>query len=208
VIRGLLLDLDDTLYDRSAAFDAWADGLATTQLGRTLDPAEREDLIAFDRGGHRSRARFAEDARRLGLSIDPEKFPFELADHVVPEAGVRDTIAELARTLRVAIVTNGGAAQRVKLARVGLDSIVRTVMVSGELGIAKPDLRIFQRALGWSELSAGELLFVGDQPVIDLAPAASLGMATAWRVRGPWPDELAPPTYKITSIDQLREICA
>jgi HAD superfamily hydrolase (TIGR01509 family) len=208
MFRGLFLDLDDTLYDRSAAFDAWAEGLATIQLGRRLDPAEREDLLALDRRGQRSRARFAEDARRLGLTIDPERFPYELAEHIVPEPGVCETITELARTRRVAIVTNGGDAQRLKLHRIGLASVVSMVLVSGELGFAKPDARIFQRALAWSELPASDVLFVGDQPAIDLAPAAALGMATAWRVRGSWPSELAAPTHRVTTITELREICA
>jgi putative hydrolase of the HAD superfamily len=208
VFRGLLLDLDDTLFDRGIAFDTWCDGIAQAQLGRVLQASEREALHAFDRGGHRSRCYFADDARQLGLVVDPARFPLELASQVTPEVGVVEVISELARTRRVAIVTNGGAAQRAKLERIGLDKIVRTVLVSEELGIAKPDARIFQRALAWSELRPEEILFVGDEPVIDLAPAASLGMATAWRARPlrSWPRELAPPTYKLTSIEQLREI--
>jgi len=208
VFRGLLLDLDDTLFDRAAAFAAWAGGLAEVQLGRALDPAELDDLIAVDRGGRRSRRRFAEDARLLGLAVDPEAFPFQLAEHVVPEPGVRETIEALASNRRIAIVTNGGAAQRVKLARIGLDSIVRMVLVSDEIGIAKPSIEIFERALRWTELQAGDVLFVGDQPATDLAPAATLGMATGWRARrGGWPPELAPPTYTIERIEQLVELC-
>ena len=206
VFRGLLFDLDDTLFDRGAAFDAWSDGLAMVQLGRLLEPNERETLRALDRRGHRSRQRFAEDARLLGLAVDASLFPFQLADHIVPEPGVVETVTELARTRRIAIVTNGGAAQRLKLQRIGLDTIVRTVLVSEELGIAKPDARMFLHALKWSELPAADVIFVGDEPVVDLAPAASLGMATAWRVRGDWPAELAPPSFRIDSITALREI--
>ena len=207
VFRGLLLDLDDTLFDRGAAFEAWCDRIAQVQLGRALEPGERESLHGFDRRGHRSRHEFASDARQLGLTVDAARFPFELAEHVVPEAGVLEVISELARSRRVAIVTNGGGAQRIKLAQIGLASIVRMVLVSEEVGFAKPDARIFERALAWSELAPEEILFVGDEPVIDLAPAASLGMATAWRMRGAaWPAELAPPSYRLSSIAQLREL--
>jgi HAD superfamily hydrolase (TIGR01509 family) len=202
VFRGLLLDLDDTLFDRTAALHAWADAIA----GRALEPAEREALRRFDGRGHRSRERFAEDAKRLGLSVDPARFPFQLVEHIVPEPGVRDTLVELARSRRIAVVTNGGPAQRLKLQKLGLDTVIRTVLVSEELGFAKPDARMFQSAIKWSELAPHELLFVGDEPVIDLAPAASLGMATAWRERAEWPPELAPPSFQITAIDQLKEI--
>jgi HAD superfamily hydrolase (TIGR01509 family) len=201
--RGLLLDLDDTLFDRAAAFAAWADGMAHIQLGRPLDPVELADLISIDRRGHRSRRAFADDARRLGLAVDAEAFPFQLAEHVVAEPGLRETIEGLAHDRRVAIVTNGGAAQRSKLQRLGLASIVRTVFVSEELGIAKPNPEIFERALAWSELPARDVVFVGDMPAIDLVPAAALGMATAWRVRGEWPAELAGPTHRIHQITEL-----
>ena len=209
MVRGLLLDLDDTLYDRGAAFRAWTDEVAHTQLGRALELQELESLIAIDRRGHRPRAALAAEALALhGLRVDPDEFPFQLAAHIVPEPAVRETIAALARKLRIAIVTNGGAAQRTKLARIGLDRTVHAVFVSGELGFTKPDRRIFECALAWTELDAVDVVFVGDEPVIDLAPAAALGMATAWRARAEWPLELAPPTYRISCISELTEICA
>jgi HAD superfamily hydrolase (TIGR01509 family) len=208
VFRGLLLDLDDTLYDRRPAFVAWAEATARAQLGRGLAIEELDGLCAIDRRGHRSRAQFAGDARRLyGLAVDPDRFPFELAEHLVPEPGARETIAAIARTRRVAVVTNGGPAQRVKLAKVGLADVVHAVFVSHELGVAKPAPAMFERALRWSELPAADVLMVGDMPAIDLAPAAVLGMATAWRQRSEWPAELAPPAYVIRAVTQLAEIC-
>ncbi|MEO8698576.1 MAG: HAD family hydrolase [Kofleriaceae bacterium] len=194
----MLLDLDDTLFDRTAAFARWA-------RARGFDATA---LTAIDRRGHRARSEFAGDAARLGMTIDPERFPFELAEHVEPEPAVRETVEALARSHRVAIVTNGGGAQRVKLARLALDGIVHAVFVSSEVGSAKPDHAIFERALAWLELPAGEVLFVGDEPAIDLAPAAALGMATAWRVRSEWPVRQPPPTHTITSIPELEALCA
>ena len=208
VFRGLLLDLDDTLYDRGAAFRAWAVAVGHTQLGRSLEPAELAQLTALDGRGHRPRAQFAGEALALGLRVDPEAFPFQLAEHVVPEPGARETIEALGASRRIAIVTNGGAAQRTKLAKLGLARVAHAVFVSGELGIAKPDPAIFERALAWTELAACEVLFVGDEPAIDLAPAAALGMATAWRMRGAWPDALPPPGFCLGRIAELAEVCA
>ncbi len=119
-------------------------------------------------------------------------FPSELAVHVAPEAGVRATLEKLAADRRVAIVTNGGAAQRDKLQRAGLADVVEQVFISGELGIAKPAPAIFERALAWSAVQPSECLFVGDDPINDIAPAAALGMATAWLPRGPWVGERQP----------------
>ncbi|HEU0030169.1 MAG TPA: HAD family hydrolase [Kofleriaceae bacterium] len=209
-MRALLLDLDDTLYDRGAAFRAWADALARVQLGRVLADVEFAALADMDRRGHRSRAELALEAYALGLSIDPLAFPSQLAEHIVEEPGVRDTIGALARSRPVAIVTNGGPVQRLKLARIGLDRIVEQVFVSSELGHAKPDRAIFEQALAWTGEPAEHVLFVGDHPTIDLAPARELGMATAWRVRPgcEWPEDVPPPTYRLTRIAELAEVCA
>jgi putative hydrolase of the HAD superfamily len=199
-MRAVLLDLDDTLYDRGAAFESWARAKCAE-----LGDADLATLRRFDGRGHRPRADFAADARAI-LEVDPVRFSFELAEHLTPEPDVRDTLVELARTHRVAIVTNGGPAQRVKLAKLGIADIPHAIFVSGELGFAKPDPRVFTTALKWSEVAAADALFVGDEPLIDLAPAAALGMRTAWRVRADWPAHLASPTHRITRIAQLLEL--
>ena len=66
--------------------------------------------------------------------------------------------------------------------------------------------RIFERALRWSEYDASACLFVGDDPVNDLVPAAALGMATAWRARETWPVELAPPQFTLYALAELEAI--
>jgi putative hydrolase of the HAD superfamily len=202
-LRALLVDLDDTLFDRGAAFAAWLAG----RLGRTPEPGELAAWSELDRRGRRPRAEFAADAARRGLAVDPERFPFELAEHVQPEAGAREAVGRLAAWLRVGVVTNGGAAQRQKLARLGLEGIVHAVFVSAELGAAKPAAAIFERALRWTEAAPHEVLFVGDDPVVDLAPAAAHGMVAVWRVRGEWPRGLAPPAHRIHSVAALEALC-
>lgn len=203
--RAVLLDLDNTLFDRTAAMRAWAEAAACAELGRPLSEAEWELLLDLDGRGHRPRDEFARDAReRLGLHVDAFGFGHVLVRHITPEPGVSETIAQLAQTCRVAIVTNGGTAQRAKLKALGLDAHIHAAFVSAEVGSTKPALDIFERALRWTNSSPDAVLFVGDDPVIDLAPAASLGMATAWRMRDQaWPSELAPPTYRIQAIAEL-----
>ncbi|MEJ7604592.1 MAG: hypothetical protein WKG01_42460, partial [Kofleriaceae bacterium] len=132
MIRALLLDLDDTLFDRHAAFSAWADDLAWAQRGRSVSGDELRLLGELDARGQRSRRELANDAyARLGFVIDPNTFPAALAEHVMIEDGVARTITRLAEIMRVGIVTNGGAAQRRKLARIGLEEVVHAVFVSG-----------------------------------------------------------------------------
>jgi len=200
--RVFFFDLDDTLFDRTAALRGWV----TSQLG-SLDAAALAWVIELDDRGRRPRLHFAAGViERFGMHRTvcelASAFPSELAHHVEPEAGVRETVERLARDRRVAIVTNGGAAQRDKLQRAGLADVVEQVFVSGELGIAKPASGIFECALAWSEAAPGECLFVGDDPINDISPSAALGMATAWLPRGPWVGS-QPPGLTIHSITEL-----
>lgn len=207
--RAVFLDLDDTLFDRTAAFLRWA-----REALPTLDDGDEQWLIEHDARGRRPRLEFATDlALRFELSMRPEliasAFPLQLASHVEREAGVREQIARLAIQTRVAVVTNGsGAAQRMKLRRLGLDQLVHAVFISGELGIAKPAPEMFQHALRWSGQAAADCLFVGDDPVNDIAPAAALGLVTAWRERCAWPSGLAPPTHRLPSLAALEHVWA
>ena len=209
MFRAVFLDLDDTLFDRTAAVLRWAAAALPS-----LDAADEHWLIERDARGHRPRLEFATDvALRFELSTRPEviasAFPFQLASHVEREAGVREQIARLAILTRVAIVSNGSAAaQRMKLRRLGLDQLVHAVFISGELGVAKPAPEIFQHALRRSGQAAVDCLFVGDDPLHDIVPAAALGLVTAWRERCAWPPELAPPVHRLTSIQALEQVCA
>lgn len=203
MFRVLLLDLDDTLFDRGAAVGRWA----RERLGK-LDEDSLAWLYAVDDRGRRPRAELTDAIKaRFGVTVNPDRFPLELAPHIEPEPGVRELLGRLGQTRRIAIVSNGnGAGQRAKLRATGLDRVVHAVFISGELGIAKPAAKIFERALRWAEHEPRDCLFVGDDPINDLVPAAALGMATAWRVREDWPVELAPPEFTLQSLAELEAI--
>jgi putative hydrolase of the HAD superfamily len=204
VVRAILFDLDDTLFDRKAALRRWV----TTQLG-AVDAEAFDWIVDLDQRGRRPRLHFAAGmVERFGVHRTVAElaaaFPCELAMQVQPDPGVRAHVERLAAQARVAVVTNGGAAQRDKLAHAGLADVLRDVFVSSELGVAKPARAIFEQALAWTGVAATECMFVGDDPLVDLVPAAALGMATAWLPRGPWPaTAIMAPTYTIASIGAL-----
>lgn len=201
-VRALLLDLDDTLFDRGAAFARWLAGA----LGRAPCPGELAAWQAIDGRGRAPRERLAEAARAHGFALEAARFPFELAAHVEPEAGAVAAIAAIAVQMPVAVVTDGGAAQRVKLERAGLAGHVHAVFVSSEVGVAKPGRALFERALVWTGMRAGDVAFVGDEPALDLAPAAALGMITVWRPRGAWPAGQPAADHHIGEVRELLDL--
>jgi putative hydrolase of the HAD superfamily len=207
VVRAVFLDLDNTLVDRDGAFERWL-------RQYTSDAAMIAALTAADAGGARPRREFASElCARLGFLGDPdalaEGFPVALAAFVEPEPGVREALEHIHARCRIAVVSNGSSVgQRAKLARLGLDGVIDHVFISAELGLAKPDPELFRHVLQWAEADAADCAFVGDDPYLDLAPAAALGMITIWRERASWPAELAAPAFVIRTIPELVEVCA
>jgi FMN hydrolase / 5-amino-6-(5-phospho-D-ribitylamino)uracil phosphatase len=99
-------------------------------------------------------------------------------------------------------------------ARVGellrsLDLPVDAISVSGEWQVAKPAPEFFATLAVWADRQPGEILYVGDHPANDIAPAQSAGFKTCHIRRGPWgylwadQPEAAAADYRINSIAEL-----
>jgi len=101
-----------------------------------------------------------------------------------PIDGAEDLLRALAPRFRLGLIANQGAECRRTLARLGWLDRFEVVALSEEQGASKPDPALFERALALAEVAPGEAVMVGDRLDNDIAPAAALGMATAW-VR--WP---------------------
>lgn len=69
----------------------------------------------------------------------------------------------------------------------GIGGYFRFRGYSDELGIRKPDPRIFQAALGALGLAPEETVHIGDDVSADVAGAASIGMRAVWFNTGFWP---------------------
>jgi putative hydrolase of the HAD superfamily len=108
-----------------------------------------------------------------------------------------------------AIITNGASdTQRGKITRLGLDGRVDVVLISGELGIAKPDPAIFGNAL--AAVRASSAIHVGDSLVADIAGAQAAGLVAVWvnrTGRDRAPDE-SVPDHEIASLSELPSVLA
>ncbi|GAA0534211.1 haloacid dehalogenase [Saccharopolyspora subtropica] len=83
--------------------------------------------------------------------------------------------------LRLAVITNApGAYQRRKIAAVGLADTFDELVISEEVGAAKPDPRIFRTACDALGLHPAEVVHVGDRLDIDAQGAARVGMHGVW----------------------------
>jgi putative hydrolase of the HAD superfamily len=90
---------------------------------------------------------------------------------------VRPALDELARRgIILGLVSNFEPWLDEVLALQGIDGRFAAVAVSGKLGVAKPDPRIFKAALDQAGADPGATVHVGDQLVNDVAGAAAAGI--------------------------------
>lgn len=83
--------------------------------------------------------------------------------------------------IRLGLVTNGASdTQRLKLQALGIEPYFTAVIVSGELGIAKPDPRLFVSALAQLEVEPAAACHVGDNLTTDVAGANAAGLVSVW----------------------------
>lgn len=205
-----LLDLDETLVDRSAAFASWADGFAG-ELG--LDQDERAWLSAVDRQ-HRQRGHFFTAVherfpRTADVRVLWDEYAAVIPTLVRPFDGVVDRLERMrAAGWRCIVVTNGRAdTQEAKLRTTGLAPLVDGSVVSDAIGLRKPDPEIFRRALDLlAAPDPARVVMVGDDPRADIEPAAALGLRTAWVSHGrEWP--LAqPPSLTAETTAQVLDL--
>jgi 5'-nucleotidase len=105
-----------------------------------------------------------------------------------PVAGAVEAVERLSERFRLGLIANHPSPCRGPLAALGLLDRFEVVLLGEEQGLFKPDPALFLRALEWAGALPSEGLMVGDRLDQDIAPAAAVGLATAW-VR--WPDRSA-----------------
>ena len=98
---------------------------------------------------------------------------------------------------RLAVLTNGAPAhQREKLHGSGLATYFEAVVVSGEVGVGKPDPRIFAAALAALAVAPSATVMVGDSIERDIVGAQAAGLRAVWLNRSGMdyhPGEHEPP---------------
>ena len=219
--RAIFFDFDDTLHDFTGSFrHAFAAGATavcpgvgpagTDQLREACREPWDELWQAFVTGGLDEDALWAGRARevleRCGRAAEPELIQL-FRDHytramlgslrLFPDASGALELARGARPVPIlAILTNGPrSVQRQRLQHLGLDRLTSFQLISGELGVAKPQRAYFARALELAAVPARDAVMIGDNPATDIAGARDTGLHAVWLNRAglPWPGPGEPP---------------
>lgn len=222
--RWILFDADGTLFDYEHAEQAalervWSDlGLeppeGLLEVYRRINGELWKRLESGEVSGDEIKAeRFRLLLEELRLDADPTRlsdaYLRALARQTQLLDGAEQTLAAIDGGRRLALITNGLAeVQRPRLRQSPIGQRFEVVVISEEVGFAKPDARIFERALAMMDLPPkDEVLMVGDNLLADIEGAASFGLDTCWlNLGGRASSGAVDPTYEIHELSQLRQL--
>ncbi|MEU5958205.1 HAD-IA family hydrolase [Streptomyces sp. NPDC047525] len=185
-LKVALFDLDATLTDHAAAFDLWAEEFAET-TGFPLQwilQAEERHAGARHEFFKEIKETFGAQTSIAALHATYRQRSAEMVPH---RPDVCAALEELvAGGWALGVVTNGAPdAQRTKLEVARLRRYFGSVVISGEIGVRKPDRALFQLAL--DELQADEdawSVMVGDGLATDIEGGLRAGLHTVWVAAG------------------------
>jgi HAD superfamily hydrolase (TIGR01509 family) len=92
----------------------------------------------------------------------------------------RSLLQRLSERYRLGLVSNFYGNLRFLCEEIGYGDLFAAVVDSARLGIAKPNLGIFQAALDRLGCAPEQAVFVGDHPVRDMGGARALAMPHVW----------------------------
>jgi len=109
---------------------------------------------------------------------------------------------------RLAILSNGDSSQqRQKLRDTGIDDYFEEVVVSGDIGIAKPEKLVFDEIVDKMEVEHSECVYVGDSYGADFVGADNAGMYACLIDRNLEVGvEFVDDNFKISSLGYLPEV--
>jgi len=220
-VTALLFDLDNTLFDRDQAVRRWVEDFARSRLALVNGDAHLEAVafaLALDAHGYGAKppmfAALKERYPVLTESIENmvDAFYTQVSGYASLEKSALRLLDTLDRAhLPFGIVTNGSRYQMRTIKALGLDRRTSCLLVSELAGCRKPDAAIFLTAAAHLGAQPNDVLFVGDNPEVDIWGAHRAGMRTAWLHRDqPWPTSLARECVDLTidSLDDLAHIIA
>jgi FMN hydrolase / 5-amino-6-(5-phospho-D-ribitylamino)uracil phosphatase len=121
-----------------------------------------------------------------------------LYDEVMP------ALTTLRSQYRLFTASNGNA----DLQKIGIAHLFERSIAARQVGALKPDAIVFHKVIEGTDLDIAEVMYVGDDPLMDVVGSRAAGMHPVWinRDGAPWPHDLEPARFAITSLTELVEL--
>lgn len=189
-LKAVIFDLDETILDRSASladFLQWQGELLNNYQSLEVS-AWSEKFLKLDANGALWKdIVYGELAREFAIrSHSPDEllkqYVHQFHRFCKPRANAVSALHELKQQgYVIGLLSNGRMPfQLHAFQALGIQDLFADVVISGAVGMAKPDPGIFQLACNRLGAAPACCVFVGDNPVADIRGAASVGMYTIY----------------------------
>lgn len=221
-IRAVAFDLDNTLWDIVPVLEraelrlhAWLrehcpripERISIEEMRAARESLAREEPHNAHDFTYLRVASLARHARECGydeeLALRAFEVFFAARNDLEPFADVRPGLERLRSRFPLATLSNGNA----DLARIGLSEFFVLSLNARQIGVGKPHPRCFQRLVEGFGVRPRDIVYVGDDPVLDVEAAREAGLSTVWvnRFDQQWPKEIAPADIVVADFTQLAE---
>lgn len=174
-IKWVFFDVGSTLLDETKAHDNRArEMIENTHITFSDFNSKRIELAKQGFDGN------SEAIKYFGL----KKTPWRSEDEEPFTDAVETLEALKERGYSLGIIANQVAGTAQRLDAWGLLKYFDVVAASAELGVAKPDKQIFEKAFEMAGCQPYNSVMVGDRLDNDIIPAKALGMRTVWLRKG------------------------
>ena len=226
--KNLFIDLDDTIYDFSAASrEAFMETYELLHYDRFFDSFDHYDSIyepynlelwhIYGEGKitkeELNKRRYSYPLEVVGIKDQ------ELADTFCSEALGRiptknrliDGAIELLEYLRpkynMYILSNGfKELQSHKMRTAGIDKYFDALILSEDIGVNKPNRELYEYALEKTGSKLEESIMIGDMFETDITGAANIGMKQIYFNAKKKESHTFAPTYMVTELLQIKDI--
>ena len=150
-------------------------------------------------------ASLAQHAREYGYDESIAEAAFEIfitaRNQLDLYADVRPGLHRLRARYALGTLSNGNA----DLSRIGLADLFSVSLNARSVGAAKPDRRCFERLVEDLHLEPQEVIYVGDDPLLDVEAARGAGLPTVWmnRTGQAWPAAVHPADIDVSDCVDL-----
>ncbi len=222
MIRGVVFDLDHTLFDRYATItrvmpefyrhyrDKIAAELSEEEFIRRLIPIEKKGI-------YHSWNKVFEMSAAEGIILPMTKEEtHEAIQYIinvcwlidaVPYPFTNPTLKKIKEQgYKLGIITNGpNAVQTAKIKKLGLEPFFDEIVITGNVGVHKPSREPFDIMSERLGIPAKELLYVGDHPLNDVEGSRNAGYIPVWvKTTGVWPcGDIERSPYEVDTVEEI-----
>jgi len=219
-VRAICFDLDNTFWDvmpvieraEAAMYDFLTLKYPRVTAAMTVEmlrKARQETARAYPQMAHDftflRRQTLADHAREFGYAEAMADEAFEAFLQARNEVVLYDDVLPgldwLKQHFRLFTASNGNA----DLERIGLAHYFERSLAAREVGALKPDPRLFHKVIEGTGLTPQQVVYVGDDPALDVVGARAAGMHPVWINRGEfeWSTEFGAPVHTVRTLHEL-----